>query len=180
MRYLALLSFFVLVGCSSLHNAYERSQHTTGLNFATCEGKFSQNTGDNYLFEYRVLENVEYKGAHATKVEIKNVVGGVGYEMSIYDVFGRVPVEHLSYLRTRGGERHLRERVKEVDPDVVELETQVGRLSLPGGTYDVSEHRDLSNVRGIREAEEGIVNDAHRLFDDAMYDAALKMNRGGC
>lgn len=178
---LMLLAAIALIGCSSLHNAYEVDNRQTGLNFATCEGKFSQNTGDNYIFRYRILEGIEYKGANAMKVEVQNVIGGVGYEMSIYDVFDRADVEVLSYIVDQEGRRRALQTVKnDASPDVVVIESQLGRVSLPGGAYDISKFRDLSDVRGIQEAGGDITNQALQIFDEALYDAAVKMKNGNC
>lgn len=169
-------------GCSSLHNAYERKtqQSESMLEFSTCEGRLESGNGKNVVFRYEIMEGVKYRGARATKVKVKNVIGGVGYEMSIYDVYGTIRVESLASLASRGGSNLLNSEIEELHPDVLEISSHFGRLSMPGGTYDISRSKDLSKFTGIKNSDGELQTDANRLFESAMYDAAVRKSNDRC
>lgn len=169
-------------GCSSLHNAYEmKSQQSESmLDLSTCKGRFDGGGGKNVVFRYEILEGVEYRGARATNVEVESVIGGVGYEMNIYDVYGRRKVESLASFASRRGSHILDSESEELHPDVVKISSHFGRFSVPGGAYDVSRSRDLSEIIGIKESGSQLQTDATRLYGRAMHDAAVQKSTGGC
>lgn len=150
------------------------------LDLSTCEGKFDRGNGANSIFRYEIFEDVEYRSAKATKVQIENVIGGVGYEMSIYDIYDRRKVESLASMVSRGKKNLLSSEIEEIQPDIVKISSQFGRFSIPGGAYDVSRSRDLSEVAGIKEPGSNLQNDAIGLYKRAMRGAALAKARGRC
>jgi hypothetical protein len=169
MRRLLLLLFllFAVSGCSSLHNAYEASNPEPALDLSTCEGKLGN--GNNFTYEYEIYQSVRYRGVRATKVNIASVVSGVGYEMVIYDLFERRAVRSLSP-----------QAVRYMQPDVVRIESQFGRLSVPGGTYDVSPEADLTDARGIKAADSGFKSQVSELFRSALHDASVRKSNRDC
>ena len=150
------------------------------LDLSTCEGRFDSDSGKNVVYRYEITEGVEYRGATATKVEVENVIGGVGYEMSIYDIYDRWRVDALASLLNQEGRGALDSETADLRPDIVEISSHFGRFSLPGGTYDVSRTRDLSEAVGIKDSERQLETDAVRLYETALRDAAMRRASGKC
>jgi hypothetical protein len=182
LLWFGILGGVAVAGCSSLQSAYERAarQSEPMLDLSTCEGRFDSDSGKNVVYRYEITEGVEYRGATATKVEVENVIGGVGYEMSIYDIYDRWRVDALASLLNQEGKGALESETAGLRPDIVEINSHVGRFSLPGGTYDVSGTRDLSEFTGIQEGERQLRTDAVRLYERAMLDAAFRKEKMSC